>query len=204
MKKKILSIGGCILAIAAIFGVLYLKGPTTQNTLGAITSPDITDNHISVNGVSTWTLRQNMIAATTTPCSIPNPAGAATSTDSSGNPIPPTGLGTSTLVSFSVNITTGTTSSSVYDISTSTTPYATSTQSLAYNVSIPANSQYSEFYSVQGKGDATSSDTHLIASLASASNIVGPAQQVTMKLGSTSPYTYGGQCIAVFKSLTAF
>ena len=82
-------------------------------SLGAVASPDIMSPYISVGGVRTWYSAMNFKTATTTLCSMKNPAGATT-----------------TLKSFSYHILTGTstpTAGTILVVATSTLPQATST-----------------------------------------------------------------------------
>lgn len=203
--KKILSIVAAFIIV--IGGVIaWQRTPTVPQSQGAVTSPEINDNHISINGVTTWTLRMNMVAATTTPCSFPNPAGAGTSTTAGGVPIPVVGMATSTLINFSIQVNTGTGTSATFDIATSTTPYATSTPSLIYAASIASGAQYSQLFTTSAQGNATSSDVRLISSMPFDGNIIKPAEFVNFKTAGlgVGGYTYGGQCIAVFRSVNAF
>lgn len=210
MKNFLVGVG----IVAALgLSVFTLSKPTTVTSpvqrQGAITSPEISENHISVNGVTTWTLRQAMAVGTTSLCSFPNPAGAPTSTSATGISLPqPTGLATSSLLSVSVQVTTGSSTPAVtFDIASSTTPWATSTPSFALARTIPSGGLYTGFFSFGGEQSATSSDIRLTSSMAINNNIIGPAEIVNVKLATTTlygGYTYGGQCIAVFRSLNAF
>lgn len=204
-----------VLGVAAVILLIVSFKPVTPRpgtALGAVTSPEITENHFSVNGVTTWVLKQNFSpTASTTLCTFPNPAGAATSTTAGGQSVPQVGLASSTLVDVSVQITTGTSTALDFDISTSTTPWATSTQLFAYNVTAASGAVLDARWDFGGQ--ATSSDAKLNASVAAIAgnrNTVGPAQFVNVLTGNSVAgatkfgYLLGGQCTATFKSLNAF
>ncbi len=204
-------VGGILVLAGALTAHAMKQVPTPVKTpkVGAIGSPEITENHISINGVTTWTLRQNFQAATTSLCAIPNPNGLATSTDSTGVAFPTgqPGLATSTLLSFSVQVSTGTSTAATFDISTSSSAFSSSSPSFVYGVSIGSGAKFSGNWVFAGA--ATSSDVRLLANSPWASgdaNKVGPAEFVTVKTAGAGVggYTYGGQCIAVFRSLSAF
>lgn len=180
------------------------QAPINHESFSAISSPEISENHISVNGVTTWTLRMAMVAATTTPCSFPNPAGAGTSTTATGGPLATSvGMATSSLTSFAIQITTGTSTAMNFDIASSTTTYGSSTQAFVFNNSVASGAQFSALYPIGGV--ATSSDKNLTASNALDGNIVRPLEFVNMKTGvGLGGYTYTGQCIATFRSVNAF
>lgn len=196
------------MALALLAVVSWSFKPQTatrpQQAFGATNNPDFVSNYISVNGVTTWTLRQNMNVATTTLCSFPNPAGAATSTFvGSGVNV---GTATSTLVSLTANFTTGTGTAAFIDMATSTSQFATSTPAYAYGLSIPASATPTFKYQGTGAGDATSSDVRLVSSLSSNDeNLIRPSEIVNVKTSTAGlgGYTYGGQCIAVFQSVSA-
>ncbi len=205
MKKTLSMLGGAIVIILAVV-FLWGKAPQSIPSFGAITSPEISDNHISVNGVTTWTLKTAMNTASTTLCSFPNPAGAATSTTSTGGVINQTGLATSSLVGVSVQITTGTSTDMTFDVSTSTTPWATSSPAFVVGVPVLSGNLYSGSYMISTLGQATSTNTKLTSSMSVDNNLVGPAQFVNVKTAGAGlgGYTYTGQCMAIFRSLNSF
>ncbi len=91
---------------------------TVGNTLTATT---LTVTGVqTANGVSSQTVRQALVSGTSTPCSIQNPL-SATST-----------------VTFSMNITTATSSAIAWSVGTSTTAFATSS-TMVKNALISAN-----------------------------------------------------------------
>lgn len=207
-KNLTVAAGIALSLVLSIFGLTRhsLPAPVAQeqaHKVGAV----VNDTSITVNGVTTWTLRQNMAVATTTLCSFGNPAGNSTTTlGTTGQTIPQVGLATSTLVGISVQITTGTGTSATFDIATSTSPWATSSVELAYGVSVASNALYSGAFAPVAQGQATSSsDLRLSASYLTDANRVGPAEYVNVKTATAGSggYTYGGQCIAIFRSLNA-
>lgn len=216
MYKNILIALGLALSITLSVWAVNHKQVVIQTkdgksvAVGSVTSPEISENHISVNGVTYWTLRQNMTAATSTICSFPNPAGTATTTKgTTGVSIPGVGLATSTLLSVSVQVTTATSTAATFDIATSTSPWASSTPSFMYAVPIASGVQFSGSYNFEGL--ATSTDTKLNASMPAIGGSrysIGPAEFVNITTAGTGQsgtgYTYGGQCIARFMSLNAF
>jgi hypothetical protein len=87
-------------------------GQPVEEKLGALTSPDIGGNWLRVGGVKHYFLSSGMNAASTTLCSFPNPNSA-----------------TSSLISFTYQITTGTSTAATLIMATSTSAYATTTAS---------------------------------------------------------------------------
>lgn len=223
MNNKVLYIVG-VLAVAALF--FSLQGKTAVPTpyeqshapYAAGSGAVVTGNSITVNGVTTWTLRQELPrqnTASTTLCSFPNPAGSPATTTAAGAPFDKAypGNATSTLVSLSVQITRGTTTALVFSASTSTTAYATSTNFFFYDTSVASTLNFSGSW--RFSGIATSSDTRLNGSfpVSLGDNYrVGPAQFVNiMSAGAgvggysfgPDSTTSGGQCIAEFRSYNA-
>lgn len=189
----------------------------SPSSFGANGAP-IVGNAITVNGVTTWTLRQDLPrqnSASTTLCSFPNPAGAATSTSPTGIAFDRaySGVATSTLLSLSVQITRGTTTALVFSASTSTDAYATSTNFFFYDTSVASAASFTGSW--RFGGIATSTDTRLNASYAASlgdNYRVGPAQFVNVRSAGAglSGYSFGpdsntsgGQCIAEFRSYNA-
>lgn len=207
MKKNVLIAGG--IALALVVGAVILRpasppAPVSSEVpkpSGSLTSPEIISDHISIDGVTTWTLVQSFKSASTTLCSFPNPAGSATSTYLNSGV--PAGLATSSIVSLSVNITTGTGTAAFFDIGTSTTPFATSSPMMAYGVSVPASSLLALEFRGWTPGLGTSTDARLWASGAPALLGAGESLNVKTSTGGLGGYTYGGQCVAVIKSFQA-
>jgi hypothetical protein len=213
MNKNIfISLGIALSITLSIWAVNHKQVVTMTKegkpVVGSIASPEITENHISVNGVTYWTLKMNMTSATTSLCSFPNPAGLATTTiGNTGVTVPQVGLASSTLLSVATQITTGTSTAATFDIATGTSPWATSTPSFIYGVSIASGAIFSGNWPFEGT--STSTDTRLNASMSpilGTRYVVGPGEFVNVKTASAGlgGYTYGGQCIARFMSLNAF
>lgn len=219
---------GAVAFIAIVALVLSWKDKTPSLS---VSSPDavhyvnygangaaVVGNAITVNGVTTWTLRQELPrqgTASTTLCSFPNPTGAATTTTATGAAFDRAypGTATSTLLSLSVQITRGTTTALVFSASTSTDAYATSTNFFFYDTSVASGAAFSGSWRFGGM--STSSDVRLNASfpVSLGDNYrVGPAQFVNIKSAGAglSGYSFGpdsstsgGQCIAEFRSYNA-
>lgn len=130
------------------------------------------------NGTSVPTniqvVRALLTAATTTPCALRSPFTTATST----------------ITSFTLNVTTGTSSASQLIFATSSTPYATT--SMLMTATIPASAQASFVSS----GVATSSQL---------GSVVVPGGYAVIGTGAGSAvgygYTYGGSCSATFQTI---
>lgn len=115
--------------------IVNVSVPTQTPSLGAVSSPDIQSSWIRVGGVTRYYSRQNMIAATTTPCAILSP------------------ISTSTLLSATWQITVGTSTAATLDIGTSTTAFSTTTNLVAAK-SVAANAQgYATWKPVGGSVD---------------------------------------------------
>lgn len=105
---------GALVGLTVLIGGLYLNQPTpapvSNQPVGAVSSPDINSPYISFGGERQWAQRtDNLNQASTTICAIQMPPDK------------------SALDKFIVNLTTSSTTAALITISTSTTPYATTT-----------------------------------------------------------------------------
>jgi len=146
---------------------------TGEEEVGATINGIIYSRFLNVNGINEWYSSQTMKTATTTLCSIVNPKGTATTT----------------LVSFSIDIITGTSTASTVVMATSTSQYATTTtgnlitaQTVA--ASSPLQTMYRPAVGINGQG-----------------TIIGPSEYLLVKTegAGLSGYTYVGTCKAVFR-----
>lgn len=135
-------------------GQVVIERPSEQ--LGALSSPDIPSPYISVGGLSMYSRRSPMVAATTTLCAIQSPAS------------------TSTLVMAGFQITTGTGTAATIDIGTSTTAFSTTTNLSAAN-SIAANAQGAAYWSPVGGSvrDATMAPNEFVVIKTAGSGLSG-------------------------------
>lgn len=162
-----------IVIIGVAVGLYFVVGSTVKpepvRTAGGVTNYDslelgnpfavgggvLTTNGTNVVGTSTA-----FIAGTTTPCSIQNPFNA-----------------TATAVGYLANITTGTTTASIFDVGVATTRYATTTVLFGSTLASGAQGAF---------GAATST-------------VVAPNAWLVFKTGAgLSGYQYGGTCSSLF------
>ncbi len=116
MDTKKLTIG-ILVIIAIVFAALSFRTKDTVvvnkdgtvTTLGSVSSPDIMSPYFSVGGVYQWKNARTLGTATTTMCSVQSPSA------------------TSTLDSARLQITTGTSTATIFTVATSTTAFATTT-----------------------------------------------------------------------------
>lgn len=100
-----------LVAVAISVGIGFSVAPkgVVQNTLGALTGPDIPSNYLNWGGIREWKFSASPKAASYTLCSFQSPAA------------------TSTLKSASISLTTSTTSASTLYIAKAATATATTT-----------------------------------------------------------------------------
>lgn len=177
MDKILTVIVAVILSIGAAFGVSTAAQHATNAdggpTAGALAGPDIASPYLKWGGVAEFNSAQKMNTGTTTLCSIQNPY-----------------AGTSTLQSFAIQVNTGTSTSALIDLATSTDRVSTTTPTtLLQGQSVPANSRATFSYS-------PTSNT----------NIVKPGEFVLAKIQQTlsGGYTYNGNCTATFQAVQNF
>lgn len=144
-----------------IGGSLNLTGASGSGNLS------ITSDFYSIGGIDYASVQQSFTGATTTPCSIQNPWGTATSS----------------LMAYAMQITTGTSTASAFDLATSTTAFATTTNLVAGH-SVASGAQTTLSWFPSGAQNA----------------IVAPTEWVNLKTvgAGLSGYTYTGTCNAVF------
>ena len=103
-KKSILTVGVAVI-LSAVAGLIFggtdtqtvikeINQQSAEGVLGALSGPDINSPYIAVGGVPVYYQRGNLTSATTTVCDIQSPAGF------------------SRLLSYTVNLSTGTSSQS--------------------------------------------------------------------------------------------
>lgn len=167
---------GIVVVIAAIVGIVFgvthsSPAPSqVQNTqeqaLGGI-NPIFTTRFLTVGDVTSWFFHPPLMTATTTPCDITTPAS------------------TSTLVSWTLQVTTGTSTAGTAALATSTSANATTTTQQTFT--IPASSQFSWVY----------------RPTTSASSTMGPNLHLTLGVrgGPDTGFLYVGKCSAVFQVL---
>lgn len=115
---------------------------------------------------------QGLASATTTVCALPSPSS------------------TSTLMSFALNITTGTSTGGLFTIGTSTTAYSTSSSMFLPSIVVGANTQQTITWVPQSSG------------VSSSSGVVSPNTFIVAGVqGVPFGYTYGGTCKALFNIL---
>lgn len=163
----------------------YVDGVSVIDGSGNIVVAD--SKTLSLDGIVVYGMRTTMSSATTTPCSIQGPAA------------------TSTLKSWTANITTGTSTAMSFDMSTSTTAYATTSNPLIKFGTTAALASGAQGSFAWHPGASTSpftiqqsNDYATGASLL----ILKPNTWVVMKTGAgVGGFTYTGTCSAVFEAL---
>lgn len=166
-----------VLAAAVAIGVVAFvhpaPAPATSPQYGSLAGPDIASPYLKWGGVATYNTAQFMKTATTTLCSMQNPYAA-----------------TSSLLSFSMQINTPTSTAAVIDVATSTSAFATTTTTnllTAQSVGSGAKATFT-FDPVNNN------------------NIVGPGQYVLAKTegAGVGGYTYGGTCQGTWQAVYAY
>lgn len=164
-----------VLAAAVAVSVVAFVHPAPANSpqYGALAGPDIASPYLKWGGVATYNASQFMKTATTTLCSMQNPYAA-----------------TSSLLSFSMQINTPTSTAAVIDVATSTSAFATTTAgNLLSAQSVGSNARATFTF------DPVSNN-----------NIVGPGQYVLAKTEGpgVGGYTYGGTCQGTWQAVYAY
>lgn len=111
-NKKVAIVSLIFTALLFVLGFSFLKTtPSSQveTATGAVSSPDILSPYISVGGMKEFSQNRSFATATNTPCAIQSPAA------------------TSTLKVAQAMITVASSTATTWRLSTSTTPYATTT-----------------------------------------------------------------------------
>lgn len=165
-KNVLIGLGVIVLLV---LGVTFPRGNSVvQQIVGATAGPDDTNPYHSLNGVEQWNYSTKFNKASTTLCSFKSPAA------------------TSTLTFASLNISTATTTVTVYDIAKSVSPAATTTK-LANTITLGSLAKATIVAS------STSADVE--------SNFVfGPNTYLNFKFGGTQGDTnvLVGDCKAIF------
>lgn len=135
--------------------------------LGALSGPDISSRYLKWGNVAEWRVRQDMVAATTTLCAIANPRSSTT-----------------TVETFTVQITTGTSTAAAITLATSTSQYATSTSNeMIADYAVASGAQATITYVPTSNNGILAPNEFLLVDTAGAG------------LGG---YTFGGTCRATF------
>ena len=124
---------GVVATIALVLSVISVNKPTTAVTTnpdgtqtmqsyGSVSGPDTSFDYYNENGVFHYQRVASLIAATTTPCVIKSPSA------------------TTTLETFTMNVTTGTSTAPNLTLATSTITNATT--SLVFNKTYGASTQF--------------------------------------------------------------
>lgn len=170
-----------ILAVVVVMGVLVGGGiwisssveeqtNTPQPSLGSLAGPDIPYSYLrwgAGNGVTVLPVSMTLNTATTTPCDLTSPNA------------------TTTLDSFSMNISTATSSAGTFVVATSTLPNATSTTPFYSPVAVAANTTRGLSFHGGNDNAIIAPNTHIVAGVS----------------GVSYGYTYGGTCSATFVQL---
>lgn len=199
MNDKTKIVGLALGVIALILSIFAISRPTPEKviermttvekqSLGALSSPDISSPYLSFGGVRRWAARGSLNQASTTLCSITSP------------------VGTSTLVSAPFSVTTGTSTAMSIEIAKSTTSNTATTTRLAYTI-IAAGDRIT----VDGAITATSTeaDTQGILRSKDANNLVfGSQQNLNFKIGgiglSPTANSFVGSCQGVFEQVSGY
>lgn len=144
--------------------------------LGSVTGPDLYSPYQGVNDVKTYTIRQRMLAATTTPCSIKAPTASTT------------------LMWWGYQIYSGTSTAATAVLATSTTPYATTT-ALTANWGISASAPDMGMYI------SSTTAASLRSRIFRGVEYLNLGLSGAAGSGTTNGFTYGGYCSAQFISI---
>lgn len=195
MKKT--SIVALVVIAAIALGGYFFPGVTTvvQEKLGATSSLDRVDSpFVSINGYRNYYYSQGINATSSVPCSVKVTA-------------------TSTLVSYSVFAKTNTFNAATFDVSTSTSPFASGG---TYGSSSPAyvrafTTPNALGFSLVWAGNGTTTSTKLIGTTVSnnvnvSDNIIFPGQYLNLTIATTSAGTFAagymaGTCSALLQIL---
>lgn|SRR3990167_949863 len=133
MEKKYI-VAGVLLALVLVLGMLFPRPDGSlvdkivqivKEQLGASPGPAVSSNYFSVGGIEFFNKR-TFTASSSVVCSITNPWSSVA------------GRGTSTIDNLTVAINGGHSAAYEYTVSTSTSPYASSTVALVPKVSVAA------------------------------------------------------------------
>lgn len=171
-----------VIAIIAIGGLYFPKGNTVvqqvTEKLGAVSSLDGVDNpYWRIGGVKRRSVSLNMVATSSVVCALQN------------------GSATSTLVGFSAVALTNGLGTQLYDVSTSSSQYASgSTYGSSSPAYIKAFSSGTGQFSLIWDPSSSSTDTRLIGSgyEANSHNIIGPNKWLTVRIATSTPGTFSG------------
>lgn len=191
MNKNKTIVFGAILAVViaafGIFGIIVHDSKTAATiSFGAVPTLDGVDNpFVKIGGVRTYNYNQPMAATSSVVCSIKNPLNA-----------------TSTLLRYSAVATaSGLSAAQSFDLSTSTTQYASSTVAFvkAYSATTP---QFSLlwFPDVAGSASVVGTNTN-----GSNSVIIAPNEYVNLRIATSTPSAFTtyltGTCSGIFAQL---
>lgn len=156
MKRAFIGISTIILLVAMWMGYQHSIAPVSHSA-GAYSAPVSGGGAQPVNA---------LVAATTTPCVITGPSSATTS-----------------IMHFALTITVPTSTTGVFAIGTSTSPYATSTTPFA-TFTVSGGSQKTYSWDASPNNDQLFPGTYIVGGMTNGSAV-------------SYGYTYGGTCSTV-------
>ncbi len=183
-KQSYFTIGALVIAILVIGVIGFTVREPVVNVeptvipMGAISGPDITSPYLSVNGVQFWPYSSSLNTASSTLCDFVTPAA------------------TSTLISGSLQITTGTTTAVQYEIGKGSLPTATTTSLGTFKQSTSA---------IKFTMMASTTPAELSGGNIDPATVFGPSQHLVFKYGpahslttNTTKNVFVGSCKALF------
>lgn len=169
-----------VTAIVALGAFWVLRDPTN---VSALSGPDIPSPYISWGGILKWNLPGSFQTATTSVCWVKSP------------------VASSTLDWARIAITVGTTTDAIFDISTSTTQFASSSPALVKAEAIVSGATGIIAWQ-PGAASSTSGVIGLTKTSGASQNVLPPNTYVTFKTGAgLGGYTYTGSCAAGFTQI---
>lgn len=187
-KNIVISIVAVLGLLAGSFALLKPSTPTPQS-LGSVASPNITSPYLCVNGICDWYSRVAIAATSSVIASIPFPAN----------------VGTSTVEFADCSITAnGMTGTQLLDISTSTTPFGSSTPALIYAHSIASGAKDNVTWEA-----ASTTNARLIgfSGITGENQVYGTSstEYLNFRVATGTPGTFAsyftGECSAEFNQL---
>ena len=191
MNTQKILIGLAVVVVLAL-GVTFPRGKTVVERvvqqLGAVPTLDGVDSPFtSIGGTRTAYITQNLLATSSTICSVRNP------------------FATSSLNVISVRITSGILGTNNYSVSTSTNTYATSTSVLVYDNVVTENLGDTMVW----YPNASTTHPRVLPSFAfngESTSVVRPGEYVNVRLSTTTGATdlaayYKGTCSVEFRQI---
>lgn len=178
MKNSQIAILAGVVALLVSLGVAAFNKPVNtivNDTLGAVTGPDLFFPYLGVNGVNTFYSYSKIRTATTTPCAFKSPSA------------------TSTLVQATIRLDVSSSTATIWDIAKASNAFATTTALIptAYNVAAGAQAFINASTSVgqTGAGNVIAPNQFIV---------FGARQGITAGDTAGTGFVPSGSCEAIF------